>query len=111
MEFCDKCGTYLFTTFKSSSVLLLCPKCKCENQRKDTRRLNLRSTKLSSEDVIVIGKNENKLRTLSTVKIACVKCGYNKAFCRTAEIVDEEDIVEFQIYRCTQCGYSWRERG
>ena len=111
MEFCEKCGTRMVTTFKSSSVLLLCPKCKHKNSRVETGRYNIRVSKQKAEDVIVVGNNLNNLRTLSTVKIMCVKCGHNKAFCRTAEIVDEEDLIEFQVYRCIQCGYTWRERG
>jgi DNA-directed RNA polymerase subunit M/transcription elongation factor TFIIS len=111
MEFCDKCGIRLITTIQSSSVLLICPKCKHENQQKETRRLKLRSSKLSPEDVIVIGKKENMLHSLSTVKMKCIKCGHNKAFCRMVEIGDEEDIIEFQIYKCIDCGYTWRERG
>ncbi len=61
-----------------------------------------------SDKIVVIGKKEQKLSTMSQVKVECPKCGNDKAFWWMVQTrsIDESTT---QFYRCTKCGYTWRD--
>ena len=60
------------------------------------------------ELVVVVGKKEQKLQTLPTVKNQCLKCGNKLAY---AWIVQTSDLERpsTQFFRCTKCSCTQRE--
>jgi DNA-directed RNA polymerase subunit M len=115
MEFCPKCGSRLVPKTKKSreksSVMLVCPKC---GYRKKTSEKDIgpKVAKIIQHNpqqlVVVIGKEEQKLRTLPTVRVECPKCGNNQAYVWQVQ-TRSADESSTQFLRCTKCGYTFRE--
>ena len=115
MEFCPKCGTRLVPakrkTGRKMSLILTCPKCGYKEQAQKGK-VKPKVAKViqhnPQELVAVIGKKEQKLRTMPTVKIECPKCGNNLAYVWQVQ-TRGADESSTQFFRCTKCGYTFRE--
>lgn len=114
MEFCPKCGTRLTPkkskTGKESTLVLECPKCgykKHPSEKKEPKAAKIIQHK-PQQLVAVIGKEEQKLRTLPTVRIECPKCGNNVAYVWQVQ-TRGADESSTQFLRCTKCNYTFRE--
>ncbi len=98
-------------TGKKTSLLLVCPKCGYKKQALNNK-LAPKVAKVIQPDpqklVTVIGKEEQKLRTLPTVRIECPKCGNRLAFAWQVQ-TRGADESSTQFFRCTKCGYTFRE--
>jgi DNA-directed RNA polymerase subunit M len=115
MEFCPKCGSRLAPKkrkiSKEASLLLVCPKCGYKEQSAG-KKVEPKVAKVIQHKpqqlVAVIGKEEQKLRTLPTVRIECPKCGNNMAYVWQVQ-TRGADESSTQFLRCTKCGYTFRE--
>jgi DNA-directed RNA polymerase subunit M len=115
MEFCPKCGTRLVPkkgkSGKKESLTLNCPKCGYK-RRIVSEKVTPKVAKVIQHNpqqlVAVIGKEEQKLRTLPTVRIECPKCGNNTAYVWQVQ-TRGADESSTQFLRCTKCGYTFRE--
>ena len=115
MEFCPKCGSRLEfkkpKAGKESSLMLVCPKCgykKQESAQKVEPKIGKVIQHNPQQFVAVIGKEEQKLRTLPTVRIECPKCGNNTAYVWQVQ-TRSADESSTQFLRCTKCNYTFRE--
>jgi len=115
MEFCPKCGSRLTPKKEKSgtetSVVLTCPKCGYTKPVPDKKvEPNITSVIQHNPQqlVAVIGKEEQKLRTLPTVRIECPKCGNNLAYVWQVQ-TRGADESSTQFLRCTKCSYTFRE--
>lgn len=114
MEFCPKCGTRLEpkkAKGKESTLVLVCPKCGYKKQESG-KKIDTKVGKVIQHNpqqfVAVIGKEEQKLRTLPTVRIECPKCGNNTAYVWQVQ-TRGSDESSTQFLRCTKCSYTFRE--
>jgi DNA-directed RNA polymerase subunit M len=91
-------------------LVLTCPKCGYE--KKTPRGATATPEKAiehpSQEPIAVIGKEEQKLRTLPTAKMECPKCGNNLAYAWQVQ-TRGSDESSTQFFRCTKCSYTFRE--
>ena len=62
----------------------------------------------TQESIAVIDKEVQKLRTLPTVRIECPKCGNRLAYVWQVQ-TRGSDESSTQFFRCTKCGYTFRE--
>ncbi|HSQ53022.1 MAG TPA: transcription factor S [Acidobacteriota bacterium] len=113
MEFCPKCGMRLVITSKKKGkkavFYLSCPKCTYKKQIDDKPPVNHKTIERSpQESIAIIGKEEQKLRTLPTVRIECPKCGNNTAYAWQVQ-TRGTDESSTQFFRCTKCNYTFRE--
>jgi DNA-directed RNA polymerase subunit M len=115
MEFCPKCGSRLEfkkpDKGKGASLMLVCPKCgykKQESAKKVEAKIGKVIQHNPQQFVAVIGKEEQKLRTLPTVRIECPKCGNNTAYVWQVQ-TRSADESSTQFLRCTKCNYTFRE--
>jgi DNA-directed RNA polymerase subunit M len=98
-------------TGKKASLILACPKC---GYKKKTvgEKVEPKVAKVIQHNpqrlVAVIGKEEQKLRTLPTVRVECPKCGNNLAYVWQVQ-TRGADESSTQFLRCTKCGYTFRE--
>ena len=85
----------------------VCPKCGAEEPMEDQPLEIPRETK-EAEKIVVIGKKEQNIRTTPQVKANCPKCDNDKAYWWMVQTrgIDESST---QFYRCTKCGYTWRD--
>jgi DNA-directed RNA polymerase subunit M len=112
MEFCPKCGMRLILTPKGkggSKLTLKCPNCGYEVRSKKASPVVVKKIeKPSIESVVVIGEKEAKIKTLPTVKIECPTCGNMEAYVWLVQ-TRGTDESSTQFFRCTRCGFTWRE--
>ncbi len=113
MEFCPNCGTRLAPkqkTEKEKTVLVLaCPKCGYE--RKATQVIAVLPKVVEhgpEEQIAVISRKEQKLKTLPTVRMECPRCKNTLAYVWQVQTrgMDESST---QFFRCTKCNYTYRE--
>jgi DNA-directed RNA polymerase subunit M len=115
MEFCPKCGSRLepkkSKKGKEATLALVCPKCGYKKQEA-SKKAEVKVGKVIQHNpqqlVAVIGKEEQKLRTLPTVRIECPKCGNNTAYVWQVQ-TRGADESSTQFLRCTKCNYTFRE--
>jgi DNA-directed RNA polymerase subunit M len=113
MEFCPNCGTRLIPTRKKKGkkplLQLVCPKCGYKKRGVHTPAVTPKVIeRVPQESIAVIGKEEQKLRTLPTVRIECPKCGNNLAYAWQVQ-TRGSDESSTQFFRCTKCNYTFRE--
>ena len=115
MEFCGECGSRLepkkSKTGKEASLVLVCPKCgykKQEPSKKVEAKIGKVIQHTPQQFVAVIGKEEQKLRTLPTVRVECPKCGNNTANVWQVQ-TRGSDESSTQFLRCLKCGFTHRE--
>ena len=111
MDFCPKCDTRLRST--TSSVALYCRKCREEfvlSSRVERLSVNRMDDRLK-DIVVAITDQETQFDVLPTTRAECPKCVNDRAYYRTLEIWDDDgDTMDIQIYRCTKCNRTWREK-
>ncbi|MEZ0249118.1 MAG: transcription factor S [Thermoproteus sp.] len=107
MRFCPRDGSLLVPTRKGETTVLRCPKCGYEEPINDATKSAYRSKS------VVEKKNEILVasamaETLPKTKAICPKCGNEEAYVwmQQTRAADEPPT---RFYRCTRCGYTWRE--
>jgi DNA-directed RNA polymerase subunit M len=114
MEFCPKCGSRLVPKKgkgKEESLVFACPKCgykKHASGGKVEPKVAKVIQHKPQQLVAIIGKEEQKLRTLPTVRMECPKCGNNLAYVWQVQ-TRGADESSTQFLRCTKCSYTFRE--
>ncbi|MGD8545076.1 MAG: transcription factor S [Candidatus Bathyarchaeota archaeon] len=115
MEFCPKCDSRLLLkkekSGKKTILMLVCPKCDYKKMGIETKAAPKVSKVIRPNPqklVAVIGKKEQKLRTLPTVRIECPRCGNNLAYVWQVQ-TRGADESSTQFFRCTKCEYTFRE--
>ncbi len=94
---------------KQVMVMLACTKCGHKTHGSETRKFNALTIEHNPKQfVAVIGKEEQELRTLPTVRIECPKCGNNSANVWQVQ-TRGSDESSTQFFRCLHCGYTYRE--
>jgi len=98
--FCSKCKALLFP----NGDVMKCRKCELEVPKKDMNSQKI-TEKSEEREMLVI---EGDLEMLPKTKVSCPNCDHNEAYwvLRQTRAADEPTT---RIYRCTQCGHSWRE--
>jgi DNA-directed RNA polymerase subunit M len=113
MEFCPKCGTRLVPKKGKEgkpSLFMTCPKCGFK-KRQPPRGMETIPKVIEhspQETIAVIGKEEQKLRVLPTVRVECPKCGNNLAYVWQVQ-TRGSDESSTQFFRCTKCNHTFRE--
>ena len=88
---------------------LVCPKCGYKKHTGDKPSVVTKTIERSpQESIAIIGKEEQKLRTLPTVRMECPKCGNNTAYAWQVQ-TRGTDESSTQFFRCTKCNYTFRE--
>ena len=112
IEFCPKCGMRLTLKRKKDSkeTFLSCIKCGYERQvEAPIPSPSKRVTEIKPEDsIVVISEKEQKLKTLPVITVECPKCGNNFAYVWQVQ-TRGADESSTQFFRCTRCGYTFRE--
>ena len=113
MEFCPNCGKRLVSRRekkgKKTFFHILCPKCGYKKRTEEKPSANPKPIdRHQQESIAIIGKEEQKLRTLPTVRVECPKCGNHTAYVWQVQ-TRGTDESSTQFFRCTKCNYTFRE--
>ncbi|RLE55135.1 MAG: transcription factor S [Thermoprotei archaeon] len=108
MAFCPRCGSLMVPQKVGGKTILKCRKCGFEKEATSGISV-LREKKViehkPSEGIIV---EQNLPRVLPTVRVECPRCGNKEAYWWTMQ-TRAADEPPTRFYRCTKCGYTWRE--
>jgi len=116
LEFCPKCGKKLVAEKEGGKgkggVVWVCSKCgfrrRVEGGGRVVVPLIVKESEPVQESVAVIGREEQKLRTLPSVRVECPRCGNNLAFVWQVQ-TRGSDESSTQFFRCTKCNFTFRE--
>ena len=110
MEFCPKCGTRLIPERKKGEkrTYLICPKCGYEKKAEAPISTSRFIKPRIHESIVVIGKKEQQIRTLPTAPIECPRCGNREVYVWQVQTRGADESTT-QFFRCTKCGYTFRE--
>lgn len=113
MKFCTNCGMRLVLPNRSDDgpkPLLVCPKCGYQRplERGGPPHVKIAGRPIQ-ENVMVIGEEEAKLRTMPVTKMECPKCAHREAFWWMVQTRGADESPT-QFFRCTKCSYTWREQ-
>lgn len=114
MEFCAECGSRLrpkkIGSGNQNMIMMACTKCEYKRSEDNSNvKFNAKVIEHSPKQfVAVIGKEEQELRTMPTIKIECPRCGNNTANVWLVQ-TRGSDESSTQFLRCVNCGYTFRE--
>ncbi len=113
MEFCPNCGTRLVLrrkgTKEESRVTFVCTKCGFSREVNTEEHTAARPIERSTQErIAVIGEEEAKIQTMPTAKVECPRCGNREANWWMVQTRGADESPT-QFFRCTECGYTWRE--
>jgi len=107
LKFCPKCRSVMMPVKMNGKTVYRCPKCGyVEDIDPSTKHVDrMIIEKKANDDPIVIEAQES---SLPKIKAYCPKCGNDEAYywVQQTRAADEPPT---RFYRCTRCGYSWRE--
>lgn len=105
MRFCPRCGVRLLLSSGRKLAYLECPKCKYKETVVE-RTVVVQAPERSA--IAVLGEEEQSLRTMPKAKVECSRCSNTEAYWWTAQLRGSDESST-QFFRCTKCGFTWRE--
>lgn len=107
MEFCPTCEKRMVLSRTKNGPVFICPVCKCKKSTDSSATIKAVVSKKPRETIVVIGKEDQGLKTNPTAQIACPKCENNLAYTWQVQTrAGDEGATQF--FRCTKCGYTFR---
>ncbi len=97
----------MYPTEKKGKKILKCRKCGATEKvdKNAEEKYNLEENVHKSEKTILV---EEEYDTKPKVKETCPKCENNEAYYWFVQTRAEDESAT-KFYRCTKCGYTWRE--
>ena len=112
MKFCPKCGSLMIARRENGKLVYICPRCGYREEATQNAAVKILSTtiKHSEKERLVVITEDTKLeeRLLPKVKIQCPRCGNDEAYYWVVQ-TRRADEPPTRFYKCTRCGYVWRE--
>lgn len=111
MEFCPKCGSMLSPKKSQTCVVFSCSKCgytkEALGNRAEANVVKVFQPK-QQPSVTVISEEDQKIKTMPTIRMECDKCGNNMVYVWQVQ-TRGGDEASTQFMRCTKCGHTFRE--
>ncbi|MEM1544920.1 MAG: transcription factor S [Candidatus Methanomethylicia archaeon] len=107
MEFCPKCKTLLIPRKSEEGTHLICKNCgyKMKASSLQYKIVKLKEKESKGSLSVVEDKNEN---LMPKTKVECPTCGGIEAYWWLVQ-TRRADEAPTRFYKCTKCGYTWRE--
>ncbi len=110
-RFCPRCGGLLRPHKEGDKIVLVCSRCgyKVEASPKDLNsyKLSVKITHTEKEKTIVVTGEKTEGLPI-TREVVCPRCGHNEAYYWMIQ-TRAADEPPTRFFRCTKCGYTWRE--
>jgi len=107
--FCPRCGSLLSIKKEGGKVYLFCRSCSYKVEREASQtKVKMVETVIKHEPLERTVVIEKKEYALPKVKVTCPKCGNKEAYWWLMQ-TRAADEPETRFYRCSKCGYTWRE--
>lgn len=107
MEFCPSCGKRMVLRRTKEGSVFVCTVCNCQKSTKKSAATRTVVPKKPKETIVVIGKEDQQLKTNPTANVLCPKCGNNLAYTWQVQTrAGDEGATQF--FRCTKCSHTFR---
>jgi len=113
IKFCPRCGSIMYPRVRDGKRELFCPRCgyTIEVSEEEAKAYRMRSRVEHSprEKIIVVSESSVPAgAVLVKGQVRCPKCGHDEvyAWMQQTRAADEPPT---RFYKCTRCGYTWRE--
>ncbi|MEM2137160.1 MAG: transcription factor S [Candidatus Methanomethylicia archaeon] len=108
MEFCSRCGALMHPKRVDGKIMLVCSVCGFMKDavNVDMKIVERRERNPKLETVVI--DSESSINVMPRVRALCPKCGNNEAYWWMVQ-TRRGDEAPTRFYRCTKCGYTWRE--
>ncbi len=103
MKFCPKCGSIMLLKKEGGNNFYVCPKCNYKEKVLGKAGISQKTKKSVKIDVV-----EEEHIVYPITKAECPKCGNKEAYYWTVQ-TRAADEGETKFFKCTKCGYTWRE--
>lgn len=107
MEFCPKCGSLMLPRREGGEVVLVCPKCGYAKRAESNYR-HAQVVARRKERTVVVDESASRVGLPIAKGVKCPKCGNEEAYYEVLQ-TRRADEPPTRIYKCTKCGYVWRE--
>jgi len=108
LEFCPKCGSLLQPRKVDGKVCLICPNCGYVKDAEGSKLRIVRKLNHSEDKGIIVVDSDKLPKVLPKTKAICPRCGNNEAYWWMVQ-TRSGDESSTRFFRCTKCGYTWRE--
>ena len=113
MKFCPKCGAIMVPRRENGKIILVCPRCGYRlkvGSSKDLaayRRVDV--IEHSEKDKTIVISDKDQVKGLPVTRdVICPRCGWHEAYYGLLQ-TRAADEPATRFYKCTKCGYVWRE--
>lgn len=108
IEFCKKCGGLLIPKKAGKKVILVCRACSWKGVTKLKKEFKLSvSEQKPTKEILVVDK-KSRVDILPKTQVQCPKCENREAFWWMQQTRSADEPAT-RFFRCTKCGYTWRE--
>lgn len=106
MQFCDLCGSMMI----SSEGGMACTNqdCTFEVEQDHERAAEFVSTESQSDTEIIETEAGATFEGKPTAEVHCESCGHDRAW-YTIKQTASADEPPTRFFKCTECGYRWRD--
>lgn len=105
MQFCDECGSMMH----SEDEEMVCSSCGHRVPKDDDLVERYTTTEEQSEDDVIESDPDADFEGKPTSEdVTCEKCGHGTAW-YTIKQTGSADEPPTRFFKCTECGYRWRE--
>ncbi|BBE41562.1 Transcription factor S [Conexivisphaera calida] len=94
-------------TGKEKKVIWSCPNCGYTVEA-GKEKMSVQTEETKETALQVLDSDIANLKTMPTVEIECPKCGNDKAYWWLVQTRSGDEPPTI-FYRCTKCGYTWRQ--
>ncbi len=114
IKFCPKCGGIMRPMRINGKLYMICTRCGYKEEVKDDRIVTVysRSVKIkhTPKEKIIVVDDSKVPRTASLLKgvVRCPKCGSDEVYVWMVQ-TRSADEPPTRFYKCSRCGYTWRE--
>ncbi len=112
MKFCPKCGGIMVPRKAGDEIMLVCIRCKYTMPLSQHDMEKYRQTTViehsEKERTIVISEKDQVSGLPVTKDVVCPRCGNHEAYYWTLQ-TRAADEPATRFFKCTKCGYVWRE--
>ncbi len=112
MRFCPKCGSLMVPKKIDGKMYLVCIRCgyKVLSSEKEAGKYRTSTVIQHSEKdkTIVISEKDQVKGLPITRDVVCPRCGNHEAYYWTVQ-TRAADEPATRFFKCTRCGYVWRE--
>lgn len=107
MKFCPKCGAILFVKNVKNNAVFYCKKCGYEEKAKDAD-VKIEEKIKGNGDIPLIPFENQELSVFPVAQVECPKCENKEAYYTMLQ-TRSPDEPPTRFFKCTKCGYVWRE--